>query len=92
MKQKDELATLSPNQENCYAADPRDFEVIEAGESAAMSTPFHGQCGNTNGEYEALLREGDRRANASSFSDEGEVHPDVNTADKPKTRGIGSEK
>ena len=87
---KNELATLSPTQANCYAADPRDFIVMEADESAApkIATPFHGQCGGTNAEYEKLLRESDRAANASSFSDEGEVHPDVNRAGKPRTPGI----
>jgi|HubBroStandDraft_6_1064221.scaffolds.fasta_scaffold00431_30 hypothetical protein len=85
MKQKDELTTLSPNQSNCYAADPRDFEVIEAGESAAMSTPFHGQCGGTNAEYEKLLQQGEVAANASNFNENGEQHPNVNDAAKPHT-------
>ena len=83
--QKNELATLSANQSNPYAADPRSFEIIEAADSSApkMPTPFHGQCGSTNAEYERLLREGvhpQRGANASDFSDASEVHPDVNTA------------
>ena len=78
--QKNELATLSPNQSNPYAADPRDFVFIEAGESAApkMATPYHGQCGSTDAEYERLLRDGERCANASDFAEQGEQHPDVN--------------
>jgi len=83
---------MSKNQLSPGLADPRDFEVIEAGESATMSTPFHNQCGSTNAEYEALLAEGDRCANASSFSDAREVHPNVNNADRPHTDDIGSEK
>jgi hypothetical protein len=80
--QKNELATLSPNQSNPYAADPRQFVVIEAGESAApkMATPFHGQCGGTDAEYERLLREGELSANASDFAEQCEQHPDVDRA------------
>lgn len=89
MKQKNELATLSPNQSNCYAADPRDFAVLEAGTASAMSAPFHGQCGDTNAEYERLLREGERAANASNFREVGEAHPDVNKAGTPRTDGMG---
>jgi hypothetical protein len=78
--QKNELATLSPNQSNPYAADPRDFVFIEAGESAApkMATPYHGQCGSTDAEYEQLLRVGELCANASDFAKQGEQHPSVN--------------
>jgi hypothetical protein len=91
--QKNELATLSPNQSNPYAADPRDFVVMEADESAApkMATPFHSQCGSTAAEYEKLLKQGELCANASEFSDTPEVHPDVNNAAAPKTAGIGRE-
>jgi hypothetical protein len=74
------LATLSANQSNPYAADPRDFVVLEAGESADLATPFHGQCGSTNAEYERLLRQGELCANASDFAEQGERHPDVNRA------------
>lgn len=82
INQKNELATLSPQQSDCYTADPRDFEVMEADESAApkMATPYHGQCGSTNAEYEQLLREGAIRANASDFSETPEIHPNVNAA------------
>ena len=82
--QKNELATLSPNQSNCYATDPRDFVVIEAGESGGP-LPFHGQCGSTDAEYEKLLREGEAAANASPFTKQGEGHPDVNHAAPPHT-------
>jgi hypothetical protein len=89
--QKNELATLSPNQSNPYAADPRQFVVMEADESAApkMATPFHGQCGNTDAEYEKLLREGELCANASDFNENAEQHPNVNNAGNPRTKGIG---
>jgi hypothetical protein len=89
--QKDELATLSPNQSNCFAADPRDFEILEAGDAPKMPTAFHGQCGDTRGEYESLLRQGEESANASNFSEQGEVHPDVNRSGPPHTDGIGAE-
>jgi hypothetical protein len=51
-----------PDQKSADLADPHDFEVIEADESATptMSAPFHGQCGSTKAEYDKLLREGDR--------------------------------
>jgi hypothetical protein len=78
--QKDELATLSVQQTSPNLCDPRDFVVLEAGESADLATPFHGQCGSTNAEYERLLRQGELCANASDFADHGEQHPNVNSA------------
>ncbi len=80
--------SMSKNQMSPGLADPRDFEVIEAGDNPAMSTPYHGQCGGTNAEYEKLLHEGERAANASSFADEGEEHPNVDNAGKPHTDGF----
>lgn len=80
---RDEIGSVSPaNRSQCYAADPRDFVVMGAGENATpkMATPFHGQCGSTNAEYERLLREGELCANASDFADQGEQHPNVNDA------------
>ena len=89
MNQKNQLATLSPQQTSPNLCDPRDFEVIEAGESAApkMSTPFHAQCGSTDAEYQRLLREGGRSANASDFAEQGEEHPDVNDAGNNFAKG-----
>jgi hypothetical protein len=91
INQKNELATLSPNQSNPYAADPRQFVVMEADESAApkMATPYHGQCGSSTAEYNKLLRQGGVAANASDFMAEGEVHPDVNTAGNDLTADGG---
>lgn len=89
--QKNELATLSAQQSSPGLADPRDFEVMEAGDGGKMSEPFHGQCGSSKAEYAALIREGEVRANASNFTDEGEVHPNVNRAAKPRTPGFGSD-
>lgn len=82
MKERNSLAILSDKQSDPFAADPRDFEVLEAGDSAApkMATPFHGQCGSSDAEYGRLLRESAIRANASAPSETPEVHPDVNTA------------
>jgi len=76
---------MSKNQLSPGLCDPRDFEVIEAGESATISTPFHGQCGSTDAEYQKLLQQGEVAANASNFSERGEEHPNVNTAGKPRT-------
>ena len=81
---------MSTNQMSPGLADPRDFVVMEADESAApkMATPFHGQCGTSTAEYEKLLRQGEEAANASNFSEQGEVHPDVNNAAPPHTDGF----
>ncbi len=76
---------MSKNQMSPGLADPRDFPVLEAGDSSKMPTPFHGQCGGTNAEYEKLLRQGEAAANASNFSGQGEVHPDVNNSAPPHT-------
>jgi hypothetical protein len=78
--QKNELATLSEQQTSPNLCDPRDFEVIEAGDTPKMTEAFHGQCGSSKAEYEKLLREGEVCANASNFSSEGERHPNVNDA------------
>lgn len=74
--QKNELATLSPEQRNPYLCDPRDWEVVENG------VPFHKQCGSNEREYKQLLAESEKG------NIEGEVHPDVNRAGKPRTRRV----
>ena len=73
---------MSKNQMNPGLADPRDFEVIEA------DTPFHKQRGNNPAEYKKLLRQGEEAANASNFSEQGEVHPDVDRSGPPHTDGM----
>jgi len=83
--EKDTLVPMSKNQLSPGLCDPRDFEVIEAGEVPKMRTPFHKQCGSTEAEYRKLLREGDKAANASDREDQTEQHPNVNRAGKPHT-------
>jgi hypothetical protein len=78
LKEKDTLVKLTPEQSNPYLARPEEFEVIEA-------LPFHGQCGEDQREYQKLLKRGEVAANASNFADDAEVHPNVNTAEKPHT-------
>ncbi len=87
--QKDTLCQMGKNQMSPNLCDPRDFEVMEAGDRASpkMSAPFHNQCGRNSSEYKALLRDGERAANASNFN-EAEIHPDVNNAGKPHTPGM----
>ena len=70
---------MSKNQMSPGLADPRDFEVIEA------EPEFGGQCGSSTAEYEKLFRQGEAAANASNFSEQGEVHPNVNDAAPPHT-------
>src|SRR6266851_10050736 len=89
-KMKNEKNTLmgdamSKNQMSPGLADPRDFVLIEAGDAPKMPTPFHGQSGTSTAEYEKLLRQGEEAANASAFSEQGEVHPDVNNSAPPHT-------
>lgn len=50
-KQKDKLATLSPQQSNPYTAMPEDFEVG----CADGDVPGHGQCGKNKKEHDELL-------------------------------------
>jgi hypothetical protein len=79
------LDSMSKNQMSPGLCDPREFEVIEA------DTPFHGQCGNNDAEYQRLLRQGAEAANASDFSEQGEEHPNVNDSGPAHTAGIGRE-
>ena len=87
--QKDQLVKQSPAQRDTNLCDPRDFEVVEAGETPKMRTPFHNQCGSSEAEYLHLLREGAKRANASDFDENAAQHPNVNNAGAPRTKGIG---
>jgi hypothetical protein len=84
-KEKNQLVEQSPAQSDTNLCNPRDFEVIEAGEAPTMRTPFHNQCGKTDAEYQRLLRQGEEAANASDFNDDGELRPDVNRSGKPRT-------
>jgi len=54
-------------------------------------TPFHGQCGDSGAEHQKLLSQGEVAANASNFTAQGEQHPNVDTAGKPKTKGMDRE-
>jgi hypothetical protein len=76
--EKNAVTHQTKEQANCYLADPRDFEVIKAG------VPFHGQHGDTEGQYRGLLKQSEA-ANASNFTKAMEVHPSVDRAKKPRT-------
>jgi hypothetical protein len=90
MKNKNhEKIEPTPQQMNPYLADPRDFQITHGDQYEGNYGEFSGQCGRTKAEYEKLIREGERMANASDFAADGELHPDVNKAGKPKTPGIG---
>jgi hypothetical protein len=77
-KEKDTVVSQSKTQSNCYLANPRDFIVV------AASVPFHGQHGDTEGQYRGLLKQSEA-ANASNFTQAMEVHPNVDRATKPHT-------
>lgn len=79
LKEKNTLVEPTPEQNNPYLADPRDFVVVEDG------VPFHGDCGDDKAQYRRLLQQEKAAANASNFTEEGEEHPDVNRATKPRT-------
>lgn len=83
--QKNELATLSRQQQNPYTAMPEDFEVGRADEFAESYVPGHGQCGKDEKEYNQLLKEadaptvnkspfGEKRSRATEASDAGKSH------------------
>jgi hypothetical protein len=77
--EKNSVVDQTEEQANCYLADPRDFVIEEEG------VPFHGQCGDNQREYQKLLKGGEVAANASNFTENGEEHPNVNRAKKPRT-------
>jgi hypothetical protein len=85
--QKNELATLSPQQSNPYTAMPEDFEVTRADEFADSYVPGHGQCGSNEKEYDELLKQanaptvnkssfGEKRSRATETSNAGPAHSD----------------
>jgi hypothetical protein len=49
-KDNDTLTKQTPSQSNCYTASPEDFEPMGDG------VPFHGQRGDSEGEYQKLLK------------------------------------
>jgi hypothetical protein len=77
------IVELSDAQSNPYLATGQDFEVTSGDEAPA--TPFHGQCGKSKSEYKRLVAQGAKKANASSYADSPEQHPNVNDATVPHT-------
>lgn len=53
MNDKDQLIELTEGQQNPGLAMPTDFVVRSYSEE--LSQPFHGQCGDSETEYNALL-------------------------------------
>lgn len=91
MTNKDhEKIEQTPAQIDCNLCDPRDW-VVGHNDESSYGVPFHGQCGANEREYNRLIADGEECANASDFSDERQVRPDVNKAGKPRTKGIGRE-
>ena len=88
--QKNELATLSPQQSNPYTAMPEDFEVTRADEFADSYVPGHGQCGRDEKEYGELLKQANApTVNKSPFGEKPSRATEVSDAEKPKTNGMG---
>ena len=86
--EKNELATLSPQQSNPYTAKPEEFEVGRADEFADSYVPGHGQCGKDEKEYDGLLKQADAhgksklgapRLPATETSGAGKSHTDGDT-------------
>ena len=54
--EKNKTIELSESQQNPGLAKPEDFRVIESHDANYLgSLPFHGQCGDTEREYNSLL-------------------------------------
>jgi hypothetical protein len=77
--EKNAVVNQTKEQANCNLTDPRDFIVVAGG------VPFHGQHGDTEGQYRGLVKQGEAAANASNFTKAMEVHPNVERAKKPHT-------
>jgi predicted alpha/beta-fold hydrolase len=56
-KNKRTADLLSPNQISPRDAKPTDFEILEPKDAAKLTVPFHGQCGDSESEYNRLLAE-----------------------------------
>jgi hypothetical protein len=54
--QKNELFRQTAEQRYPGSLLPEDMEVLSPQEAAAMTQPFHGQCGTTPAEYEELKK------------------------------------
>ena len=88
--EKNQVIEQTPEQASPGLADPRQFKIVRAGEYEGYGE-FGGQCGSSHREHDALIAEGERMANASDFDENAEQHPNVNTAGKPRTKGIGND-
>jgi hypothetical protein len=53
--EQDQKIEQTENQRDCYRARPEDFHVSEPDEITSRTQPFHGQCGDTDREYNRLL-------------------------------------
>lgn len=91
MRNKDhEKIEPTREQMNPYLASPHDFEVSKPDQFADRYTEFGGQCGESEREYEKLLKQADKRGK-SPLGAQREEHPNVNNAAGPSTQGIGRE-
>jgi hypothetical protein len=86
--EKNQVIEQTPEQASPGLADPRQFKIVRGDEFDGYGE-FGGQCGSSQREYDALIAEGERMANASNFDEKAEQHPNANTAGKPRTEGIG---
>ena len=84
--QKNELATLSPQQANAYTAKAEEFEVGRADEFADSYVPGHGQCGKDEKEYAQLLKEADARGKSRLGS---KRNPATEASDAGASHGAG---
>jgi hypothetical protein len=71
----EEKIELSDNQQSPYQARPEDFTVMPASEAAKRSLPGHGQHGNTQREYAAILNDPRRGFNKSKPTGKGVTLP-----------------
>jgi len=84
MKQKNELATLTPKQSNPYTAVPEDFQVGRADEFSDGYVPGHGQCGKDEKEYNELLKAADAPGiNKSRFGEPRRRPVEASNAGRP---------
>ena len=85
-KEQNELIEQTEGQRNSYILRGQDFEVSGPNAPAEMSLPGHGQCGDTQVEYDRLIKEGSATANASSITGKGQPRAtETDDAKKPHT-------
>ena len=89
---KSEKVELSENQQNPGLAKPDDFSVVESYDPDYLGRlPFHGQCGDSKREYNALLkvREENRPKDVSNYDSRPVIPNGISNTAGVKPKGNG---